>query len=79
MSVDGYLGPNPPKNKVPEESVLCGQPLPKALDYPESVTEMLRPLTDPQPPWFHRPSEYDRETYDSVEDYDPVLFWHCRL
>ena len=93
MSVDGYLGPNKPRMSetlkcdegkgvegtvVPEGNLLGGQG-PDGICYRESVQEMIEALKYPETARRRWREECGSECYETVEDYDPVLAWHCRL
>ncbi len=75
MSVDGYLGPNKTQIGQPEQG---GVAMPDGICYRESVQEMIQEMKYPELARRHRREDCGDEFYDSVEDYDPVLAWHCR-
>jgi hypothetical protein len=89
MSVDGYLGPNRPKvgqPKAGEDGVVMAEGpwvvgrAPDGVCYRESVQQMIEEMKNPE--WYRKRRIEDycgSEFYESVEDYDPVLAWHCRI
>jgi hypothetical protein len=89
MSVDGYLGPNRPKAGQPkagEDGVVMAEGPwlvgrgPDGVCYRESVQQMIEDLKYPEAARRRRLENCGGdEVYDGVEDYDPVLAWHCRL